>query len=241
MKWTVVGFWGGYPAPGSATSAYLLEKDGFTLLVDAGSGALSRLQTIKPLSELDAVILSHYHHDHVADIGVLQYAQLVRSFIEDGVKVLPIYGHQEDSTGFDALTHRMTKGVPYFPEEELVIGPFRITFLKTKHPVPCYGMRITDGDQTIVYTADTAYQDTWIDFARNADLLVVDCNFYAHQSGGDAGHMTSAEGGRLAQAAGAKELLLSHLPQYGLRQQLVEEATEHFTGKIHLAHENFTW
>lgn len=40
-------FWGGYPAADGATSAYLLEKDGFSLLIDAGSGSLSKLQNRK--------------------------------------------------------------------------------------------------------------------------------------------------------------------------------------------------
>src|SRR5699024_12774482 len=83
MKVTIIGFWGGYPAAGGATSAYLVEEKDFKLLVDAGSGSLSKLQNYINISDLDAVIVSHYHHDHVADIGVLQYAKLVGSRSEE--------------------------------------------------------------------------------------------------------------------------------------------------------------
>src|SRR5690625_2218100 len=100
MKVTVIGYWGGFPAPNSATSTYLVEKGGFALVVDMGSGGLATLQKYKQISDIDAVILSHYHHDHVADIGVLQYACLVQSYITGETTVLPIYGHQEDETGF---------------------------------------------------------------------------------------------------------------------------------------------
>ncbi|WP_217585988.1 MBL fold metallo-hydrolase [Lentibacillus saliphilus] len=241
MKWTVIGYWGGFPAPESATSAYLLEKDGFTLLVDAGSGALSRLQAYKALSDIDAVIISHYHQDHIADVGVLQYARLVQSFLEADVAVLPIYGHTDDQDGFKALTYQMTQGIAYDPTEALSVGPFTISFLKTIHPAPCYGMRISDGDKTIVYTADTAYQESWSEFTKGADLLVVDCNFYAHQDGTNAGHMTSAEGGQIARDADVGELILSHLPQYGNREQLVEEAAAYFNGPIQLAREGLVW
>lgn len=79
MKMTVVGFWGGFPEAGEATSGYLFEHDGFRLLVDCGSGVLAQLQKYITPSDIDAVVLSHYHHDHVADIGVLQYARLITS------------------------------------------------------------------------------------------------------------------------------------------------------------------
>ncbi|MFD1361008.1 MBL fold metallo-hydrolase [Lentibacillus salinarum] len=241
MKLTVIGCWGGYPAPDGATSAYMLEQDDFTLLIDAGSGSLSKLQTKKHVVDLDAVILSHYHHDHVADIGVLQYALLVQSYIHENRDVLPIYGHQEDQYGFKSLTHKHTEGIAYDPTATLEVGPFAITFLKTAHPVPCYGMRITNGETVIVYTADTAFKEAWYDFAKDADLLITDCNFYENQDGSGAGHMTSKEGAMVAENANAKELIVSHLPQYGDHHDLVKQAEHYFSGRIQLAAEGLIW
>ncbi|WP_010529889.1 MBL fold metallo-hydrolase [Lentibacillus jeotgali] len=241
MKLTILGYWGGYPAPDSATSAYMLEKDDFTLLIDAGSGSLSKLQNTKHVMDLDAVILSHYHHDHVADIGVLQYAWLVQSYIRESNDILPIYGHTEDQEGFKSLTHKNTEGIAYNPAAVLEIGPFSITFLKTDHPVPCYGMRITDGETTLVYTADTAFKAEWYDFAKDADFLITDCNFYEDQDGSAAGHMTSKEGAMIADKANVGKLILSHLPQYRNNNDLVKEAEQYFHGSIELAAEGLVW
>lgn len=241
MKLRVIGHWGGYPKADGATSCYMLEKDDFTLVLDFGSGALSKLQKYKSIDEIDAVLLSHYHHDHVADIGVLQYAKLIQYYVTGAENILPIYGHREDVTAFDSLHSAYTKGVAYDPEDELTIGPFHIRFLKTKHPVPCFGMRITDQEKTIVYTADTSYQDEWIPFSKDADLLITDCNYYADQDGSAAGHMTSKEGGKIAEEAGAKQLILSHLPQFGDLNQLAEEARAVYKGKLFLAEEGLTW
>ncbi|HLQ71864.1 MAG TPA: MBL fold metallo-hydrolase [Bacillota bacterium] len=241
MKVTVIGCWGGYPAPDGATSAYLLEKDGFRLMVDMGSGALAKIQTYVHVMDIDAVILSHYHHDHIADIGVLQFAWLVQSYLREQKEILPIYGHMEDETGFQSLTHDFTEGMAYDPSENLRVGPFTITFLKTVHPVPCYGMRITDGRHTIVYTADTSFQQEWIPFSRKADLLITDCNFYAEQDGTEAGHMNSEDAARIACEADVDTLLLSHLPQYGNIDKLVQEASRIFSGNIVLAREGYVW
>ncbi|MGM8212042.1 MBL fold metallo-hydrolase [Virgibacillus sp. W0430] len=241
MDVTVIGCWGGYPAVDGATSAYIVNIGGFVILVDVGSGALSKLQKYKQITDIDAVLISHYHHDHVADIGVLQYAQLVNYFVTGDESVLPIYGHTEDRTGFAQLSSDFTKGIGYDPVKGLKIGPATISFLKTNHPVPCYGMRITDGNTVLVYTADTAYQTDWIDFSTDADLLIADCNFYKCQDGSKAGHMTSKEAATIAQQANVNELLLSHLPQFGEQQQLVREAEQYFDGKVHLASEGFKW
>ncbi|WP_028402527.1 MBL fold metallo-hydrolase [Ectobacillus panaciterrae] len=242
MKVTVVGFWGGYPEAGEATSGYLFEHDGFQLLVDCGSGVLSHLQTYIKVSELDAVLLSHYHHDHVADIGVLQYAWLVHFF--NGVKLpeLPIYGHALDAKGFDSLTYApYTKGVKYDPGEVLQIGPFSITFLKTMHPVPCFAMRITEGTNTVVYTADTSYLPQLASFAKGADLLICECNMYAHQDGKSAGHLNSTEAGSIAKEANVSELLLTHLPHAGNIADLAEEAKKVYEGRIALARSGYIW
>lgn len=241
MKLTIIGFWGGYPATDEATSMYVLERDGFLLVIDVGSGALAKFQKYKKVSDIDAVILSHYHADHIADVGVLQHAILVQSLITGQDKQIPIYGHMEDEVQFRKLSHDYTIGTAYDPNNVMNIGPFFIRFLKTKHSVPCYGMRITDGRKTVVYTADSAYQSEWIKFSRDADLFITDCNFYAGQDATSAGHMTSEEAATVARQANVKEMILSHLPHFGDHEQLLVEAQKIYDGKISLAYEGLVW
>lgn len=241
MKLTVLGYWGGYPDRTGATSTYLLEHDGFTIVLDMGSGGLMTLMKYIDVTAIDAVLLSHYHADHIADVGVLQHALLVESYITEVKQPVPIYGHIEDREAFKALNHKYTKAVQYHEKETLKLGPFYIRFLKTNHPVPCYGMRITDGNSTLVYTADSGYQENWIPFCEGTDVLLADCNFYNGQEGSGAGHMTSAEVGEIAKEADAGEVILTHLPHYGDHQQLIKEARDIYQGKIMLAHEGLIW
>lgn len=241
MRLTVVGFWGAYPAKGEATSCYLIEKDGFRLLIDCGSGALAQLPNYIDPYDLDAVILSHYHPDHIADIGVLQHLIKVQNLIQNEKRILNIFGHNQDKDGFQSLTSSDTRAVAYQPGQPLELGPFMIEFLKTAHPVPCYAMRITDGEKIIVYTADSSYQESFIPFSQNADLLITDCNFYKGQDGSKPGHMTSQEGAMIAEKADVKMLLLSHHPHFGERAQLKIEAEQYYSGKICLAKTGYQW
>ena len=70
MKVTVIGCCGGFPAANEATSGYLFQSGDYSVLIDCGSAVLSKLQLFLPVEELDAVILSHYHHDHIADVAL---------------------------------------------------------------------------------------------------------------------------------------------------------------------------
>jgi len=235
MKLTVIGYWGGFPGKGEATSGYLFEKEGFRLLVDCGSAVLSQLQQYVEPSELDAVILSHYHHDHVADVGPLQYARLIGGMLGKTKEALPIYAHQND-TKFHSLTYKgVTEGMAYDPNKPMRIGPFTITFLQTDHPVECYAMRITDGTNSIVYTADSSYKEEFIPFSKDADLLLTECNLYADQDGKQAGHMNSHDAATIAKNADVKQLILTHLPHFGDHRELISEAQSIYKGPIQLA------
>lgn len=242
MKVTVLGYWGGFPAVDEATSGYLFEHEGFRLLVDCGSGVLAKLQRYITIEELDAVIVSHYHHDHVADIGPLQYARLIKANLGATLPELPIYGHSFDRDGFTRLAHKgVTKAIAYDPEQTLQIGPFTITFMKTVHPAICYAMRVTAGGKTVVYTADSSYVPEFVPFSQQADLLICECNFYAGQNAAPAGHMTSEEAATIAREAKVGELWLTHLPHFGEHAQLISEASAVFAGTIQLAKTGGVW
>jgi ribonuclease BN (tRNA processing enzyme) len=241
MKLTVIGNWGGYPKANEASSGYLLEQDQYHLLMDCGSGVLAKLPNFLAPEMLNGVFLTHYHADHIADIGVLQHARLIIGLLGKEMDCLPIYGHSFESSEFAKLTYKeITKGIAYQENETLAAGPFQVRFLKTKHPVDCFAIRLETEGKTLVYTGDTAYKEELVSFSQDADLLLCECNFYGHQDGSNAGHMTSVHAGKLAQKANVKGLVLTHLPHYGNIEQLKEEAGEFYNGEISLAHYGLT-
>lgn len=240
MKLTVFGHWGGYPVANEGTSSYLMEEAGFKLLIDVGASAVSIMQNYIDPDDIDAAIISHYHPDHVADVGILQHIRLL-SQKKEKPPVLPIYGHKEDERGYSYLEMaNVTKAIEYKADDTLEIGPFKVTFLKTIHPVPCYAMRIEAAGKVFVYTADSAYQDSFIPFAESADLLVTDTNFFHDLAGKTKVHMASTEVAKIAKEANVKSLLLSHLPEVGDLEVLKQEAAAIYKGEIALASKGFT-
>src|SRR5881409_1129783 len=75
MRMTVLGGCGAWPAAGQACSGYLVEHDGFRLLVDPGFATLPRLLEVIGADDVDAVLISHGHPDHCADLNPLLRAR----------------------------------------------------------------------------------------------------------------------------------------------------------------------
>lgn len=226
MKLTALGVWGGYPTRDAGTTSYLLQsEEGFNLLLDAGSRAVTELEHELSPNDLDAIILSHYHEDHIADLGALrQYRQLQTVKPE----ILPIYGHQENEYEFSKLSlENVSEGIAYDVENGTSVGPFDIQFLKTVHPVICYAMRIVERatGQVLVYTGDTGYFAGLVDFSKDTDILLADVYFFKDKAKMP-NHLSSVEAGEIAAQANVKKLILTHLPQVGDLQVLREEAQE---------------
>lgn len=225
MKLTILGYMGAYPTSKSATSSYLVESQGYKLVIDIGSGAFSKLAQVMEPTDIDALLLTHYHFDHIADLGVLQYAYQLKPVFENlPKKELIIYGHHY-STEFEQLTvEGVSKGIAYNPDEVLKLGPFKVSFLKTIHPVPCFAVRIEENltGKILTFTADSSYLADFITFAQNSDLLLADTMILGDIEHHPA-HMSAKEVGKIAELAQVKRCVLTHLPVYH-QEQLLEEA-----------------
>ncbi len=236
MKIIPLGIWGGYPKANSATSSFLIEHEGFHCLFDCGSGVLSSLQNYITLDELDAVVISHYHADHVADIGSLQYSRLIQYYLGQPSPPLPIYGHAQNEEQFAKLTYKeQTLGVEIKEDLSVQIGPFTVTFCPTIHPVYCLAMKFTVDDKSVVFTADTEWTDKLVSFAQQADIVFCEANLYEEHIGISPGHLAGSQAGTLAQQANINQLLLTHLPHHGDVNDILNEAKKTFSGLIEIA------
>ncbi|WP_444683955.1 MBL fold metallo-hydrolase [Alkalicoccus luteus] len=241
MKITVVGRWGAFPEQGEASACYIVEHKGYSFLIDCGSGALSTLQAYTDRRNIAAVISTHHHFDHVADLGALVYSRVVDQALKDTDQMLAIHYPGESRQHYEQYEKEPAAVIiPYDPAERLTLGGVTVTFQKTGHPVPCYAVKLEAEGRTIVFTADAVYDEKLAAFAKRADLLIAECSFYAGQDAGAFGHMTSVECGRLAALAGVQELWLTHLPHFGEVAELKREAEATFGGSVKLAEAGLT-
>lgn len=223
MKLTVLGNNGPFPAPNGACSGYLLQCGKSTVQLDLGCGVLSALTALTAPEELDALVLSHWHSDHVSDLLPLIYR--LESLLPSGVPPLHVYAPLDEASP----VRRAAQATPAIVlhdvrgGDSLTVGEAHITFFEARHPVPAVMMRIVHADKTLCYTGDTNLCDALPRFAENADLLLMDGLFPENAWDEKKPHLSAALCARLSVDAHAKRLVITHLhpgvdPETLLRQ-----------------------
>ena len=242
MLLTVLGCSGSIPGPGAAASGYLLEADGFTLVLEFGNGVLSRFQEERPLFAMDALVLSHLHPDHCIDVSSLYVARKYHP--SPPGSVLPVYAPAEAHSRFIAA---------YAPNEEerssldftdvfafhplgspVRIGPFTVDSALVDHPCEAYGFRISCGGVSLAYTGDSGPCPALDSLADGVDVLLSEAS-WTHAPGRQTGlHMSGREAGELAARAGVRRLLITHVPPWTSREAVLKEAQAVFEGPSEL-------
>jgi Beta-lactamase superfamily domain len=127
MRLTVLGACGAWPGAGQACSGYLVEHDGFQLVVDIGYATVPRLLSWTAADRIDAVFVSHGHPDHCADLNPLLRARVLRESLP---APLPVYAPRGALDAVLALDRPGVLSDGYVLHEfaagdRFDIGPFR--------------------------------------------------------------------------------------------------------------------
>ncbi|MFF9867832.1 MULTISPECIES: MBL fold metallo-hydrolase [unclassified Streptomyces] len=242
MKLTVVGCSGSFPSAESACSSYLVEADGFRLLLDMGNGALGELQRHIGLYDLDAIFLSHLHADHCIDMCGYFVARYYRH--EGGrCAALPVYapdGAEQRLTTAYADTPSDTSMSEVFDFHALKsgsfdLGPFHVRTEKVCHPVEAYGIRIEHGGKSITYSGDTGVCDELDVLADGTDLFLCEASFTYGKEDIPGLHLNGREAGAHAARAGARRLVLTHIPPWTDGERNLADARAVYDGPSELA------
>ncbi|OEF96019.1 MBL fold metallo-hydrolase [Desulfuribacillus alkaliarsenatis] len=236
MKLIVLGANSPFPAANGGTSGYLLQTTEGNILIDCGSGVLSYLHNYLPSYELDGVIISHTHADHITDLNVLKYAIDIPIQKKITDKHLYFYGPEEHEQELKCYQYKNSLVFKaYSGEDELSIAGTKVSFCKTIHSIPCYAMKIIYENLTIVYTADTEYSEELISFAKDADFLIAESTMLDKDIKPNSGHLSAKQAAMMASNANVKQLLLTHLWPYYDDIQYLNEAQQYYTGPITIA------
>jgi ribonuclease BN (tRNA processing enzyme) len=222
MRLTVLGRSPARPNPGEACAGYLLEAGGARVLLDIGPGVVAQLLTVAQPQELDAVVVSHMHPDHMLDLVTLRYAYPWRRLpAAERLRVIVPPGSADQLLALarGAGGRRHLEDVFRLSEHDgapMTFGSLRLTPVRTQHFVPCWGFRAEADARVLAYTADTAPCDALLELATDADLLLSEATLRSLDEDASPpqprGHLLPSEAGAAARDARAKRLVLTHLP-----------------------------
>ncbi len=245
----VLGSCGAWPEPGRACSGFVVEHNGFRVVLDLGYGTLPRLLRLLDSTVadgLDAVIITHRHPDHMIDLHGLFRARwfgrrgwpTIALYAPSGVldRVIALEDDGQDVVGqvFD------WREIPVAAEQ---LGPFVLHTQALPHFVPNVGIRLSCAEFTLAYTGDTGPDRALAELGRDADLFIVEATSRDQQpatqpaAAGPQLDLNAGQAGAAASAAGAHRLMLTHFWPGNDREQSRTEAAAEFSGEILLADE----
>jgi ribonuclease BN (tRNA processing enzyme) len=245
VRLTVLGCSGSVVGPDSPASGYLLRApDTPPLVIDFGGGVLGTLQRhVDPRSV--HVLLSHLHADHCLDLAGLfvwrRYHPLAKSapvgkallygpndtWSRLGAASSPYGGEIDDCTDIFEVRH-------WAAGEPVTLGVLTVVPQPVSHPTESFALRITDpSGASLVYSGDTGMCDSLTKLARDADVFLCEASWTHSDERPRNLHLSGTEAGRVAATAGVRELLLTHIPPWTSREDVISEAKAEFDGPVH--------
>lgn len=220
MELVVLGSGTAVPHPRRASSGFWLETSRGSILLDCSASAVHRMaEEGLDWPSLDAIWISHFHLDHCGGLAPFLFATRVAPAMQTREKPLRIFG----PGGLKSLVDLLNK----LGQSKLLDQPFPVEIVEvepletfqiidgveavaysTQHTDESHAIHLRDGEQTFVYTSDTAYDEAIPTFARKVDLLLMECSFVEDKKSGK--HLNLAEAIRLIRMAEPNNAMLTH-------------------------------
>jgi ribonuclease Z len=230
----LLGTGAAYSDPNRTTTMLALEGEAGVVVVDCGGDVVQRLLVagIDPQA-VRALIVTHEHADHLSGLPLMAE----RLWLAGRRTPLPVIGIESAircaRTIHDAFDTSAWSSYPGIAAREVALttdasvwqdDDWSIRSAPGRHAVPSIGLRIESRQGVVIaYSGDTEYSPIIVDLARNADLLVHEA------TGSEPYHSTIADAVRVASEAGARRLVLVHLPaDIGERQAELRQARSRF-------------
>jgi ribonuclease BN (tRNA processing enzyme) len=247
VRITVLGKSPSWQDVDGACSGYLVEEQGFRLVVDCGNGVFSKLRRFADYADVDAVVISHLHADHFLDLVPFSYAltyaprgQSARPALHAPPGARACFRRVVGAWGSEDLIEKAFDLREYDPADVIHAGPLTLRFQVVPHFVVSHAVEImsaADGGRRLTYGADSSPSDELCAFARETDLLLIEATLPRPESPGPRGHLTPAEAGEHGRRAGARRLVLTHLSDELDAAWAEAEAERTFGGPVEIARE----
>jgi ribonuclease BN (tRNA processing enzyme) len=256
VRITVLGKSPSWQDAGGACSGYLIEEEGFALLLDCGNGVFSKLRHFRDYVDVDAVLISHMHADHFLDLVpfsyALEYAPRQQPVAVGGwpgttspahprllapLGAGDVFRQLVSCWGDEDLVERAFRLSEYDGLGELSLGPITVRFCEVPHYTRTHAVELSAGGGRFTFSADCAPNDELVRFARRTDLLMIEATLPRPERTGKRGHLTPREAGEHGRLARAQRLVLTHFSDELDPEWARAEAGEAFGGPVDLAYE----
>ena len=195
LKITLCGTSSPIPAPGRAQACVAVETPEHLYIIDAGSGsaATANLSAV-PMGKLRGILITHFHSDHISDIGDFNLNSWVAGRPEP-LQIIGPTGVERIVDGFN-MAYELDRGYRVAHHGAELLNPelgtlqsktigegvivdqdgLRITAFEVSHPPiePAFGYRLDYGGRSVVISGDSLVTDKIVEISNGADVVLHD-------------------------------------------------------------------
>jgi len=252
MKLIVLGSGTCIPSPHRGNPGYLVENDGHLILMDSGSGVLRNVADYGyDYRNIHHIFYTHLHPDHTVDLVPFLFGIKNDYTINDsstfGIDIfgplglqehhqnlLNTYGHWIESDKIDMNVTECTPG------EWFDLGIIQFESGPVHHTEHSIAFRLENSaGQTLVYSGDTGYSEGFIEFARDTDVLLLECAVPDSEQFDK--HLSPSEAGKIATQTSAKATILTHFYPLMEEEPIIETVRQFYQGEIILAEDGLSY
>jgi ribonuclease BN (tRNA processing enzyme) len=249
VRITVLGKSPAWQDADGACSGYLVEEDGAALLLDCGNGVFSKLRRFHDYIDVQVVVISHLHADHILDLvpyaSALTYTPRQQEHRSRPLLFVPEGGRDalRRVCGGGGMSEEHVERAfdlrEYTPDDVLEVGAMRVRFHRVPHFLPTCAVDVASGNGggRFTYGADSAPNEDLVRFADGTDLLMIEATLPSPESEGPRGHLTPAEAGEHGSKAHVRRLVLTHISDELDEHWARAEAEKAFGRPVDVAHE----
>ena len=230
LRLTVLGSSGGCPGPGNPASGYLIRHGATTIWCDAGSGTFMGLMDHVDPDDIDAIVISHVHTDHCADL-VAFYGYM--AYGPSGTIPVPVYLPPMTVEPIASFVRAEGEHVFFMTMEfhevaagdSVTVGSIDVSFAETNHPVPTIASRYEASGRSLAYSGDTGPGGGYPELLDGCTAALCEATIQGQRDTQTYPyHLTAAEAGAVAANAGVERLILTHLSPTLMPQTSLAEA-----------------
>ena len=234
MRVHVVGSSGTFPAPGRPSAGFVISQGDVRVWCDAGFGTFMALPVDSEM--IGAIVVSHQHPDHCADLLAAYHAWTYRPLPRDPVPLFAPQAVWDRLVDFVGKEPGCFDFSPVWTGVTADLGELTVEFVGMDHSVPTVGSRWTANNRSLFYTADTGPEGDWRTAAIDVDVLLCEASYQGPSESKDyPHHLTAEEAGVIARDLGARHLVLTHIPPFLDASRSVSEAEGAFDRPVQLA------
>jgi len=251
MRAVILGSGASWPDPDRSSPSQVIEVNDEPLLVDCGPGSGAKIMKagFHP-TKISRIFLTHLHIDHTLEFPSVVFG----SYLVGKKDKTYLYG-PPGTVNFSISLFK--KVYPYVPEiiriirregldlavsdtnEGLVYSSesYRVFTARVDHgKIPANAYRVESEEGTVVVSGDTRPCKSLAELAKDADLLIHECSFPDEmlEMARITSHSTASEVGAIANQAGVRKLVLTHLfPVWkGRENEIVNSVKKSFDGEL---------